>query len=67
MSEVADIRLVSGASFIYREGQERYIPIKFGVRERDLGGGAVLDAQRLIGEKVRMPPGYRLDWAGEFG
>jgi len=66
LNEVADIRLVSGASFIYREGQERYIPIKFGVRERDLGG-AVLEAQRLIGEKVKMPPGYRLDWAGEFG
>ena len=66
LNEVADIRLVSGASFIYREGQERYIPIKFGVRERDLGG-AVLDAQRLIAEKVKMPPGYRLDWAGEFG
>ncbi len=66
LSEVADIRLVSGASFIYREEQQRYIPIKFGVRERDLGG-AVLDAQRLIEEKVKMPPGYRLDWAGEFG
>jgi cobalt-zinc-cadmium resistance protein CzcA len=63
---VAQVRLVSGASFIYREGQERYIPIKFGVRERDLGG-AVLEAQRLIGAKVAMPPGYRLDWAGEFG
>jgi cobalt-zinc-cadmium resistance protein CzcA len=66
LSELADIRLVSGASFIYREQQERYIPIKFGVRERDLGS-AVLDAQRLIAEKVPMPPGYRLDWAGEFG
>jgi cobalt-zinc-cadmium resistance protein CzcA len=66
LSELADIKLVSGASFIYRESQERYIPIKFGVRERDLGS-AVLDAQRLIAEKVKMPPGYRLDWAGEFG
>lgn len=66
LAELADIRLVSGASFIYREQQERYIPIKFGVRERDLGS-AVLDAQRLIAEKVRMPAGYRLDWAGEFG
>jgi cobalt-zinc-cadmium resistance protein CzcA len=66
LSELADVTLVSGASFIYREGQERYIPIKFGVRGRDLGS-AVLDAQRLIGEKVKMPPGYRLDWAGEFG
>jgi len=66
LSELADIRLVSGASFIYREGQERYIPIKFGVRERDLGG-AVLEAQRRIAEEVTLPPGYRLDWAGEFG
>jgi len=66
LAEVADIRLVSGASFIYREGQERYIPIKFGVRERDLGS-AVLEAQRAIAAKVPMPPGYRLDWAGEFG
>ncbi len=66
LSEVAEVKLVSGASFIYREQQERYIPIKFGVRGRDLGG-VVLDAQRLIGEKVKLPPGYRLDWAGEFG
>ncbi len=66
LSELADIRLVSGASFIYREGQERYVPIKFGVRERDLGS-AVLEAQRRIAAEVNMPPGYRLDWAGEFG
>jgi cobalt-zinc-cadmium resistance protein CzcA len=66
LSEVADIRLVTGASFIYREGQERYIPIKFGVRERDLGS-AVLEAQHKIQEQVKMPPGYHLDWAGEFG
>ena len=66
LSEVAEVRLVSGAAFIYREGQERYIPIKFGVRGRDLGG-AVLEAQQKIASEVRMPPGYRLDWAGEFG
>jgi cobalt-zinc-cadmium resistance protein CzcA len=66
LAEVADVSLVSGASFIYREGQERYIPIKFGVRGRDLGS-AVIEAQRKIAEQVTMPPGYRLDWAGEFG
>ena len=66
LSELASVKLVSGASFIYREGQQRYIPIKFGVRERDLGG-AVLEAQHLIAEKVPLPPGYRLEWAGEFG
>ncbi len=66
LAELANISLVSGAAFIYREGQERYIPIKFGVRERDLGS-AVLEAQRRIAAEVPMPPGYHLDWAGEFG
>jgi len=66
LSAIADIRLVSGAAFIYREHQERYIPIKFSVRGRDLGG-AVQDAQARIGREVHMPPGYRLEWVGEFG
>jgi cobalt-zinc-cadmium resistance protein CzcA len=66
LREVANVSLVSGASFIYREQQQRYLPIKFSVRGRDLGG-AVLDAQRKIAEEVKLPPGYRLEWVGEFG
>jgi cobalt-zinc-cadmium resistance protein CzcA len=66
LSEVADVSFVSGASFVYREHQERYIPIKFAVRDRDLGG-AVLDAQKQVREKVQLPPGYHLEWAGELG
>jgi heavy metal efflux system protein len=66
LSDVATVTLVSGASFIYREGQERYIPIKFSVRGRDLGS-AVLEAQQKVAEKVKLPGGYRMDWAGEFG
>jgi heavy metal efflux system protein len=66
LSDVADISLVSGASFIYREKQERYIPIKFGVRDRDLGS-AVLEAQKKVSEQVQIPGGYRLEWVGEFG
>jgi cobalt-zinc-cadmium resistance protein CzcA len=66
LKEVAKVSLVSGASFIYREQQQRYLPIKFSVRGRDLGG-AVLDAQRKIAEEVKLPPGYRLEWVGEFG
>ncbi len=66
LSDVADVSLVSGASFIFREKQERYIPIKFAVRDRDLGG-AVLEAQQKVKEQVRLPGGYRLEWAGEFG
>ena len=66
LADVATIRLVSGASFIYRENQERYIPIKFSVRERDLGD-AVLDTQRAVAAHVVLPGGYHLDWVGEFG
>jgi cobalt-zinc-cadmium resistance protein CzcA len=66
LAEVADIRLVSGASFIYREQQERYIPIKFSVRGRDLGS-AVLEAQNKVTEQVQLPGGYRVEWVGEFG
>jgi cobalt-zinc-cadmium resistance protein CzcA len=66
LSEVANVSLVSGASFIYREQQQRYIPIKFSVRDRDLGG-AVLEAQQKVAEQVQLPGGYRLEWVGEFG
>lgn len=66
LSDVAKVTLVSGASFIYREGQERYTPLKFSVRGRDLGS-AVLEAQRKVEQQVKLPGGYRLEWVGEFG
>ncbi|HEY3677654.1 MAG TPA: efflux RND transporter permease subunit, partial [Bradyrhizobium sp.] len=66
LSEVASIKLVSGAAYIYREQQERYLPIKFSVRERDLGS-AIREAQQKVEEQVKLPPGSRLEWVGEFG
>ena len=66
LEDIADVRLVSGAAFIYREQQQRYVPIKFSVRGRDLGG-AVLEAQHAVDSKVQLPGGYRLEWVGEFG
>jgi cobalt-zinc-cadmium resistance protein CzcA len=66
LGDVAQVHLVSGAAFIYREGQERYVPIKFSVRGRDLGG-AVLEAQERIAREVPLPAGYHLEWVGEFG
>jgi cobalt-zinc-cadmium resistance protein CzcA len=66
LTDVAKVELTSGASFIYREGQERYIPIKFSVRGRDLGT-VVLEAQKKVDEGVAMPGGYHLEWVGEFG
>ena len=65
LAEVANVGLTTGAFYIYREQQERYIPVKFSVRGRDLGG-AVLEAQQKVQQEVKLPSGYRLDWAGDF-
>jgi cobalt-zinc-cadmium resistance protein CzcA len=65
LSEVANIGLASGAFYIYREQQERFVPVKFSVRGRDLGS-AVLEAQERVDKKVSLPGGYRLEWAGDF-
>jgi cobalt-zinc-cadmium resistance protein CzcA len=66
LSEVASVQLVSGAFYIYREQQERYVPVKFSVRGRDLGS-AILEAQERVAEQVKIPSGYRVEWVGEFG
>ena len=64
LSEVATVKLTSGAAFIYREQQQRYIPIKFSVRGRDVGS-AVLEAQKKVAESIVLPAGSRLEWVGE--
>ncbi len=58
---------VSGASYIYRENNQRYIPIKFSVRDRDLAS-AIAEAQKQIKESNVVPEtkGYRIEWSGEF-
>ncbi|MBN9048501.1 MAG: efflux RND transporter permease subunit [Rhizobiales bacterium] len=66
LNEVATVKLVSGPSYIYREGQQRYLPIKFSVRDRDLGS-AIQEAQKKVTEQVPLPAGSRLEWVGEFG
>ncbi len=65
LKDVADIREQSGASFIYRQNNERFIGIQYSVKGRDLAG-AVHDAQRRVAAAVRLPPGYRLTWGGEY-
>ncbi|MGC1585088.1 MAG: CusA/CzcA family heavy metal efflux RND transporter, partial [Rhodomicrobium sp.] len=65
LTEVADITLDTGASYIFHERNERFIPIKFSVRGRDLGG-AVAEAKQKIADSVTLPSGYRMEWAGEF-
>ncbi|MGO9944461.1 MAG: efflux RND transporter permease subunit, partial [Rhodoblastus sp.] len=65
LSEVADVSLDTGATYISRERSARFIPIKFSVRGRDLGG-TVAEAQERIAKAVKLPTGYRIIWAGEF-
>ena len=65
LSELADISLDTGASYIYHERNERFMPIKFSVRGRDLGS-TVAEAQQRIAQNVKLPTGYRITWAGEF-
>src|SRR5215471_10500274 len=65
LSELATITLDTGASYIFHERNERYVPIKFSVRGRDLEG-TIADAQERIARQVKLPQGYRIAWAGEF-
>jgi cobalt-zinc-cadmium resistance protein CzcA len=66
LDELSNIEMKSGASYIYRENNERYIPIKFSVRGRDLGS-TVAEARSKVESTVRLPQGYHTDWSGEFG
>ncbi|WP_334159107.1 efflux RND transporter permease subunit [Oryzomicrobium sp.] len=65
LSMVAKVEIADGPFFIYREGALRYIAIKFGVRERDLGS-AVAEAQQRVNAEVELPRGYRVKWDGQF-
>jgi len=66
LKELAAITLDTGASWIYHENGERFIPVKFSVRGRDLGS-SVAEAQKRIAENIKLPSGYHLVWSGEFG
>ena len=65
LGELCDINVVDGASMIYREGNQRYIALKYSVRGRDLGS-TVEESMDKVNHQVSLPPGYTLDWAGEY-
>ena len=65
LADVSTIKLVSGVSYIYREDASRYLPIRFSVRGRD-PASTVAEAQEEVSQRVELPPGYRLEWVGEF-
>ena len=65
LSELATIRESTGASFIYRENNSRYIGIQFSIEGRNLEG-IVNAGQNAVRKSVDLPRGYKLDWGGEY-
>src|SRR4051794_5223892 len=66
LGDLGEIKLVSGAAYIYRENNQRFIPLKYSVRDRDLGS-TVVEAQDRVDKKVPLPQGYSMEWSGEYG
>jgi cobalt-zinc-cadmium resistance protein CzcA len=65
LNMLARIEQANGPFFVYREGAQRYMAVKFGIRDRDLGS-TVAEAQKRIAKEVKLPHGYLLKWAGQF-
>jgi cobalt-zinc-cadmium resistance protein CzcA len=65
LAQLCKVREEDGGSEIYREGNQRYVAIKYSVRGRDLGG-AVEEAMKNVTAKVELPRGYHIDWEGEY-
>src|SRR5258708_8447197 len=65
LSQLASITQGNGASFIYRENNSRYIGVQYGIEGRDLQR-AVQDGQAAVNKVVTLPPGYTMQWGGEY-
>ena len=65
LAQLCTVRVLDGASEIYREGNSRYVAIKYSVPVRDLGS-TVEEAIRKVTQQVKLPTGYHIDWAGEY-
>jgi cobalt-zinc-cadmium resistance protein CzcA len=65
LAQLCNVRVLDGASEIYREGNSRYVALKYSVEGRDLGS-TVEEAIAKVNKQVKLPAGYRIDWAGEY-
>ncbi|HXB70101.1 MAG TPA: CusA/CzcA family heavy metal efflux RND transporter [Candidatus Acidoferrales bacterium] len=65
LAQLCKVDVLDGASEIYREGNSRYVAIKYSVPVRDLGS-TVEEAMSKVDKQVKLPPGYHIDWAGEY-
>jgi cobalt-zinc-cadmium resistance protein CzcA len=65
LSEIAEIKQVTGPAFVYRDNNKRFIGVKFSVRERDFGS-TINEAQKNVDNNIKLPKGYTIVWTGEF-
>jgi len=65
LAQLTTVKMEDGAETISREGGQRFVAIKYSVRDRDLGS-TVEEAIKKVNEQVKLPPGYKIDWAGEY-
>jgi len=65
LAQLTTVKMEDGAETIGREGARRFVAIKYSVRDRDLGS-TVEEAIRKVDQQVKLPPGYKIDWAGEY-
>jgi heavy metal efflux system protein len=65
LAQLTTVKTEDGAEEIYREAGQRYVAIKYSVRDRDLGS-TVEEAIQKVNQQVKLPPGYKTDWAGEY-
>ncbi len=66
LGDLGEVKLELGAAYIYRENSQRFVPLKYSVRGRDLGS-TVDEAQKRTAQNVPLPQGYSMEWSGEFG
>jgi len=65
LKEIADIKRITGPTFIYRDGSSRYVGLGFSIRDRDLGS-TIAEARKKVNEQVHLKPEHKMVWAGEF-
>lgn len=65
LAQLTHVKTTDGAEEIYREGEQRYIAVKYSVRDRDLGS-TVEQAIDTLEKQVKLPSSYHFAWAGEY-
>ncbi len=65
LSEISDISYITSPTFIYREGNSRYVSVGFSIRDRDLGS-TIAEAKKLVEQNIQISSKHKIEWAGEF-